>query len=69
MTAAYFCGETNIERTTIENSAAYIQGWLRELKNDRKLVVHAAAAAQKAADFIRGAKHTNIEEAKAQTAA
>ncbi len=36
----------------LENSAAYIQSWLNALKNDRKLIVFAAAAAQKAADFI-----------------
>jgi len=30
------------------------QSWLDQLKNDKKLVVHAAAAAQKAADFILG---------------
>ena len=36
----------------LENSAAYIAGWLRSLKNDRKLVVSAASAAHKAADYI-----------------
>ena len=35
-----------------ENSAAYVAGWLKALKDDRKLIVHAASAAQKAADFI-----------------
>jgi antirestriction protein ArdC len=35
-----------------ENTAAYIAGWLKALKDDRKLIVHAASAAQKAADFI-----------------
>jgi antirestriction protein ArdC len=35
-----------------ENSAAYIAGWLKALKDDRKLIVQAASAAQKAADFI-----------------
>jgi len=36
------------------HSAAYIQSWLVRLKEDRRLVVQAAAAAQKAADFILG---------------
>ncbi len=52
MGAAFLCGQTGIENRTIDNSAAYIAGWLRQLRNDRKLVIHAAAAAQKAADFI-----------------
>lgn len=52
MGASMLCGVAGIEQSTIENSAAYIQGWLRVLKNDKKLLVHAAAQAQRAADFI-----------------
>jgi hypothetical protein len=48
MTAAYLCGITGIENRTIDNSAAYIAGWLR---NDRKLIVHDAAQAQRACDY------------------
>ncbi|MEE8587689.1 MAG: zincin-like metallopeptidase domain-containing protein, partial [Acidobacteriota bacterium] len=54
MGAAFLCGHCGIEQATVENSAAYIQGWLKKLKGDHKLVVIAAAQAQKAADFIRG---------------
>ena len=54
MGAAFLCGHCQIENQTIDNSAAYIQGWLRKLKNDKRLVVIAAAQAQKAADFILG---------------
>jgi antirestriction protein ArdC len=45
------CGVAGIE-STIENSAAYIQGWLSVLKKDKKLLVLAAAQGQKSADFI-----------------
>ena len=38
----------------IEQSAAYIAGWLRALRDDRKLIVSAASRAQKAADWILG---------------
>ena len=69
MTAAFLCGATGIEQTTINNSAAYIQSWLKKLKNDRKLIVLAAAAAQKAADFIRGIEQTNNQEEQQKTAA
>lgn len=51
--AAFLCAETgcsNEERVT--NSVAYIQGWLRKLKNDKTLAMQAAQRAQKAADFI-----------------
>lgn len=54
MGAAFLCGHCGIETATIENSAAYVNGWLRKLRDDRKLVVVAAAQAQRAADFILG---------------
>ncbi len=52
--AAYLCGIAGIVNETVDNSAAYIQGWLGRLRNDKKLLVQAAAQAQKAADFILG---------------
>ena len=52
MGAAFLCGETGILEPCIDRSSAYIAGWLKALKNDRKLVVTAAAQAQKAADYI-----------------
>jgi antirestriction protein ArdC len=36
--------------------AAYIAGWLRKLRYDRKLIIHAAAQAQRACDYILNAK-------------
>lgn len=56
MTAAFLCSHCGIEVTTLENSAAYIQGWLKALRNDKKLVINAAAAAQKAANYILNIK-------------
>jgi len=35
-----------------ENNAAYIQGWLKKLKNDRKFIVYGSVQAQHAVDFI-----------------
>jgi antirestriction protein ArdC len=52
MAAAYLCGITGIENRTIDNSAAYIAGWLRKLRDDRKLIIRAAAQAQRACDYI-----------------
>ena len=52
MGAAYLSGITGIERETLDNSAAYIQGWLSKLKNDNKFFVMASAYAQHAVDYI-----------------
>jgi len=56
MGAAFLCGHAGIETATIENAAAYIAGWLAKLRGDSKLVVQAASAAQRAADYILGEK-------------
>ena len=55
ISAAYLCAASGISPTTIEQSAAYLQGWINVLKGDKRLVVSAAGAAQKSADLILGA--------------
>jgi len=52
--AAFLCGQAEIAERTIDNSAAYLNGWLEQLRSDKTLIVQAAAQAQKAADFILG---------------
>ena len=56
MGGAFLCGHTGIVDRTINSLAAYLEGWLKSLKQDRTLIVQAAAQAQKAADFILGHK-------------
>ena len=43
-------------RESFRNSAAYIQGWLKSLRNDKRLIVMAAGAAEKAVKFILNEK-------------
>lgn len=51
--AAYLCAEAKISNGVVANQAAYIAGWLKKrLPDDRKLLIHAAAQAQRAADYI-----------------
>lgn len=56
MSAAYQCAHTGIVPAVIDNQAAYIAGWLRTIKQDKKLVVQAASKAQKATDWILGVR-------------
>src|SRR5258706_361842 len=44
----------------IVNSAAYIQGWLERLKNDKRFIVYASVQAQKAVDYILNTKPKEI---------
>ncbi len=38
--------------SSFKNSAAYVKSWLAALKNDKKMIVHAASAAEKAINYI-----------------
>jgi antirestriction protein ArdC len=53
MGAAMLCAVTGIDQTaTIPQSASYIENWLTALRSDKKLILGAAAKAQKAVDLI-----------------
>ena len=52
--SAFLCAAAGIVNATLDNSAAYLQSWLDVLKADARLIVTAASAAQRAADFIMG---------------
>jgi antirestriction protein ArdC len=54
MGAAFLCGVCGLETRTVDNSAAYISSWLRVLAQDTRMVMFAAAQAQRAADYIQG---------------
>src|ERR1035437_3935832 len=68
MGAAFLCGQAEIAERTIDNSAAYLNGWLEQLRSDRTLIVHAAAQAQKAADFILGKSTADPPVSRLETA-
>jgi hypothetical protein len=50
----------------IENQAAHNQGWLEQLKADKKLVIGAATAAQKDADGIDNRSRSSCGDAAGQ---
>lgn len=69
-TAAFLCCRADIDSATIENSAAYLDGWRKAIKADPKLLVVAAGQAQKAADYILGKQPAEaITEDEESTAA
>lgn len=63
MTAAFLCATAGISPATIENSASYIAGWTKGIKGDKKLVVAAAGAAQRAMDRILGTTFAEPQQA------
>jgi antirestriction protein ArdC len=51
--AAFLCGHTGIANESVErNATAYLQNWIAVLKGDSRLIVSAAAQAQRAVDMI-----------------
>lgn len=52
--ASMLASVAGIDNSTIDNAVAYIQSWLRALKDDRTLLVKAGGQAQKAVDLILG---------------
>jgi antirestriction protein ArdC len=54
MGAAFLSGLTGIAAETLPQSASYLEHWISVLKGDKKLLVSAAAQAQKAVDLILG---------------
>ena len=47
---------------TFKNSAAYIQSWLRVLKDDKRMIVSAGGKAQKAVEYILGNENKACNE-------
>lgn len=66
--AAAFLGERAGINTAdvMDNSTAYLQSWLKHLKNDSKLIITAAGKAQKAADYILGVDNSVTLKPKQQ---
>jgi antirestriction protein ArdC len=57
MTSSILCAQTGIDTpATFANSASYIAGWVTALDGDHKLVITAAAQAQRACDVISQAE-------------
>jgi antirestriction protein ArdC len=50
--SAFLAAEAGISAKVIENSAAYIGHWIKVLRAEPRMMVHAAAQAAKAADMI-----------------
>jgi antirestriction protein ArdC len=65
MGAAFLCAIAGIANEhTDRNTTAYIQNWIAKLEEDNRLIVHAAANAQRAVDLILG---SSFEEEKETT--
>ena len=62
MGASFLDAFSGIGQKTIENSAAYLRGWINALRGDSKLIIRAAAQAQKATDYLMNVKFEEKDE-------
>jgi len=69
MGAAFLCGTAGIEQATLQNSSAYLASWIKRLQGDARLVITAAAQAQRAADAILGTQFVAKAEGEAPASA
>ena len=58
MGAAFLCAHAGIAGKL--QHAEYLANWIKVLKNDKRAIVVAAGAAQKAADFVMGVKFESV---------
>lgn len=65
--AAFLCADLELTPEPRSDHAAYIQGWLKVLKEDKRAIFSDAAHAQRAADFLHGLQ--NVVESKEGAAA
>jgi len=55
MGSSFLCNITGIDNAAVtKNNAGYIQGWLKKLKADNRLIIQAASKAQISTDYILG---------------
>ena len=50
--SSFVCGQCGIEKKTIDNSAAYLAGWKKNIKANPEIVLKSVGQAMKAAAFI-----------------
>jgi antirestriction protein ArdC len=61
--ASLLCTHVGIMNDSlVENSTAYLQGWVKELKDHKRMLLTGISRAQKAVDWILGTETEKVEE-------
>jgi antirestriction protein ArdC len=61
--AAFLCADLGIAATPRTDHAAYLAGWLKVLKADKRAIFTAAGQASRAAEYLTGLSGTEMERA------
>jgi len=60
--ATFLCADLEISAEPRPDHAQYLASWLKALKGDKRLIVRAASAASKAANFLHGLQPGAVQE-------
>ena len=60
--SAFLCADLEITPEPREDHAAYIESWLKALKNDKRAVFTASSHAQRATDYLHGLQASSKPE-------
>lgn len=56
LSAAFLCADLGVAHDPRDNTATYLESWLKALKNDKRAIITAATKAQAAADYLHGSQ-------------
>lgn len=62
MGSSFLCAMAGIESKTLDNSVAYLQGWVSALREKPKMLIEAASQAQRACDLILGNQNSQLAQ-------
>lgn len=62
--SAFLCADLQITQDTRPDHAQYVANWLQLLKNDPKAIFTAAAAAERAAKYLRGLQPSTMSKSE-----
>lgn len=54
LSTSFLCADLGVAHDPRDNTATYLESWLKVLKNDKRAIITAAAKAQAAADYLHG---------------
>ncbi|GCA52874.1 DUF1738 domain-containing protein [Sinorhizobium meliloti] len=54
LSASFLCADLGVVHDPRDNTATYLESWLKVLKKDKRAIITAAAKAQAAADYLHG---------------
>ena len=58
--AAFLCATLDVRAEGRPDHAAFVQSWIKVLKNDKRFIFTAAGAAQRAADWLHEKQGTKV---------